>query len=367
MAGSNQQPDQHENGSRPPADPGIAAARERELLATEDDQTSADSDQTLSDTDQTSSDRDQTSADCDQVAADRDQAASDRDLAAGVDPHEHEITSDIRERTTHQREQTARVRLDSASDRDAVARARDHAALGRDQAADARDLEMAQRDAAYQQAGGRADFGMQIVERAAEHRRRAAEYRAQAAEHRVLAAEDRRAAAEDREQATAERLHARADRETSATELEIAETDPLTGARTRAAGLTDLEHEVDRCRRTDAALMIAYVDVVGLEDLNDNVGRDAGDELLRGVAALFKAHLRSYDLIVRLGGDAFLCAMSNISESGAHQRFSVIASELAAKPDARGIRAGFAALRSEETAEQLIARAVGELTSGVTY
>jgi hypothetical protein len=99
--------------------PGIAAARERERLLTDSDETNAKSDQTLSDTDQALSDSDQARADRDQVAADRDQAASDRDLAAGADPREYEITRDIRQGTTHQREQAARVRLDSARDRDA--------------------------------------------------------------------------------------------------------------------------------------------------------------------------------------------------------------------------------------------------------
>jgi hypothetical protein len=180
---------ERENGSRPPAEPGIAGVRGRERLLIENDQT-------LSDTDQTSSDSDQTSAERDQVAADCDQAASDRDLGAGADPREHEITRAIRERTSHEREQTARARL----------------------------------DAAYQQATGRADFGMQIIERAAEHRQRATEYRAQAAEHRVLAAEERRAAAEDREHAAEERLRAQADREMSVAEFATAETDPLTGS-----------------------------------------------------------------------------------------------------------------------------------------
>jgi len=349
------------NGSPTPVGLVGAADRGGDRLLAETDQTNADSDQTLSDSEQTSSDSDQTSADSDQVAADRDQAASDRDLAAGVDPREHEITRTIRQRTTHQREQTARVRLDAASERDSVARARDLAALARDHAAAARDLAMSQRDAACQDAGSRADFGVEIIMRAAEHRERAAEHRVLAAEQRALAAEDRRAAAQDREQAAEERLRALADRETFAAELSIAETDPLTGARTRAAGLTDLDHEVDRCRRTDSTLVVAYVDVVGLKELNDRLGHGAGDELLRHVAALFTAHLRSYDLIVRLGGDEFLCAVSNMSEADVRERFSAIAGELAATPDARGIRTGFATLRDDETPADLIARADAEL------
>jgi len=258
-------------------------------------------------------------------------------------------------------QQIGQARLDAINERNAAADARDLAAVARDLAADARDLAMAQRDDECQRAGGRADFGIEIIARAAEHRERAAEYRAAAAEHRVLAAEDRRAATRDREHAAAERLAA-AERELLEAEPARAETDALTGARTRAAGLTDLEHEVDRCRTTNSGLVITYVDVVGLKTLNHDLGHDAGDALLRDVVALFKAHLRSYDLIVRVGGDEFLCAMSNVTASDARQRFSVIAGELSAIPDARGIRTGFATLRADETAADLIARADGELT-----
>jgi diguanylate cyclase (GGDEF)-like protein len=328
---------------------------------TRGDETASDRDQTLSDAEQTSSDSDQTSADTDQVAADRDQAASDRDLAAGVDPRDHQITRDIRQRTTLQRERSARARLEAATERDAVAHTRDLAALARDHAASARDMAMAQADAASEPPGSRGDFGVEILLRAADQRKRAAEYRVLAAEHRQLAADDRRASALDREQASNERLRALADREILAAELAMAETDELTGARTREAGLTDLDRELDRCRRTGSTFVIAYVDVVGLKELNDTLGRSAGDELLRDVAALFREHLRSYDLIVRIGADEFLCAIPDMSEAHVRQRFSAIGSALAARPDARGIRAGFATLRGEESASELIARADAEL------
>jgi diguanylate cyclase (GGDEF)-like protein len=325
-----------------------------------DDQTHVDIEQTLAEADQTISDADQTSADGDQIAADRDQAASDRDLAAGVDPRNHEITRDIRRRTSRQRELSARARLDAASERDAIADARDLAALARDHAAAARDLAMSQSDAVSGAPGGRGDFGVEILMRAADQRKRAAEYRVLAAEHRKQAADDRHAAANDREQAANERQRALTDREMLAAQLATAETDQLTGARTLAAGMTDLDREVDRCGRTGSALIIAYVDVVGLDALKDTLGESAGDELLRDVAEQLREHLRSYDLIIRLD-DEFLCAIPGTHEASVRERFSAIGSALAARPDARGIRTGFATLRLGETAASLIARADAEL------
>lgn len=286
--------------------------------------------------------------------------ARDRGTAAG--PRAHEFSADIRQRTACRRELSADARLDAADKRDAIAHARDLAAVARDRAADARNLAMAQRESAYgQDDDARATNGAEIVIRASGQRKRAQRRRAQAAEQGALAAQDRRGAAQDREQAARERLHALADREVLADELAIAEIDQLTGARTRAAGLIDLDRELVRCRRTSGDLVLAYVDVVGLKTLNDTEGHGAGDELLRRAVQLIKKHVRPYDLVIRVGGDEFVCAMSNTSLPNARERFAAIAAALAAAPEAGAIRTGFAELTADETARELIARADSQL------
>ncbi len=326
--------------------------------------TLADTDQTLSDADQTGSDSDQTSSDSDRLAAERDQAASDHDLAHGVDPRLHEFSRDVRERSARQREQTAVARLETARQRDAVARARDLAALARDRAAATRDFaitEYAQAD--ERKLGLRAVTGADIVLRAADQRRRAARHRAEAADHRALAAGDRLAAQHDREQAALDRDQALTDHEALTRQLAIAETDAVTGARTRVAGLRDLGHEIDRCRRTSARLVVAYVDVVGLKALNDSEGHAAGDALLERVVTQIRSQLRSYDLIMRVGGDEFVAAMSNITLLEARQRFAQVRGELAAGTAPGAIRAGLAELAGDDSADDLVARADDELTA----
>jgi diguanylate cyclase (GGDEF)-like protein len=153
-----------------------------------------------------------------------------------------------------------------------------------------------------------------------------------------------------------DRFQAKADREALIAQLALAETDVLTGARTRAAGLADLDHEIERAHRTTGLLSIAYVDVVGLEALSDSAGHAAGDALLTRAVALIAEHLRSYDLIIRLGGDEFLCVMSNMALSEARERFSHVAAELAATPHC-AIRTFFAEITPGESATNLIARA----------
>lgn len=358
------------NGTRDEQQSSVAAVRELadEQTLADSDQTLSDGDQTLSETDQTSADSDQTTADSEQLASDRDQAASDRDLEAGGSPRVHEVSrevrehsSDQRERTAEQREHSAHARLEAAAGRDSIAQARDLAALARDRAADARDLAMAQVDAVVEQdAGLHERTGSDRIIRAAGARKRAAQRRAHVAEQRALTAKDRHAAAADREQSARERLRALVDREALSREVAIVETDRLTGARTRAAGLTNLDQEVDRCRRSSGRVVVVFVSVEGLKPVNDAEGQHAGDELLKGLVGLIKKDLRSYDLIIRLGGDEFLIALSNTTLAEARRRFGALAS--GSEPGA--IRTGFAELTAGETADQLIARAEHELAAG---
>lgn len=267
-----------------------------------------------------------------------------------------------RSRASARRDQSPRARLYAADERDVLANTRDLAALTRDQASDARSLKLAQRDAAEAHDQGiRAVSGSEVVVLAAGQRERAARRRAQSAEQDARAAEDRRAAAQDREQAAFERVHALVDRQLLAHSLAAAAIDPLTGARARAAGLAELAYEVDRCRRTGGLLVLAYVDVVGLKALNDSEGHGAGDELLKRVVSLVRAHLRSYDLVIRVGGDEFVCAMTDMTLLDACKRFGVVATTLAADPQAGAIRSGIAQLAAHETAAELIARADREL------
>jgi GGDEF domain-containing protein len=144
---------------------------------------------------------------------------------------------------------------------------------------------------------------------------------------------DREQAARDREQSAGDRVQAQADRDTLVNQLTIAETDQLTGARMRAAGLLDFAHEIDRARRNTSSLVVAYLDVVGLKAVNDAYGDAAGDAMLQRAGHAVHAHLRSYDLTIRIGGDEFLCVMSGATIDDARARFRLIEASLAA--DAR--------------------------------
>lgn len=316
--------------------------------ALEDGQTLGDRDQTLADADQTGSDSDQTASDREQAAANSDQAASDRDLMHGGDPGTHGSSLEIRTRTAQQRVFSAAGRIAAASARDQIARQRA-------QTAELRDRALTTLDAAL--VGDDSEMTLQ----AAENRGRAAADRAAAAKSRGRAAVDRDQAASDRDAAAREVLQARAEREALLAQLASAETDGLTGTRSRATGLEDFDHEIARARRTMVPLVIAYVDVVGLKAVNDAYGHGAGDALLQRAVNAIRGHLRSYDLIVRVGGDEFMCVMSGAAIEDAQQRFAAIQTTLAADRYPSEITVGFAVLTDTDTAADIIQRADAEL------
>src|SRR5262249_2338892 len=95
-------------------------------------------------------------------------------------------------------------------------------------------------------------------------------------------------------------------------ELQRAHLDALTGAFRRAVGRLALRNEIERARRADGRFVIAFVDVDDLKGVNDRDGHAAGDRVLRTLAATMRANLRSYDPIVRFGGDEFVCGISSI-------------------------------------------------------
>jgi diguanylate cyclase (GGDEF)-like protein len=104
-----------------------------------------------------------------------------------------------------------------------------------------------------------------------------------------------------------------------------------------------------------------YVDVDNLKSVNDVLGHTAGDKLLCEVADGLKRHVRAYDLVVRLGGDEFLCALSDVSLENAHARFDDLNDELHEASMEGSVSVGFAALRDGEGSEDLVDRADRDL------
>jgi two-component system cell cycle response regulator len=107
--------------------------------------------------------------------------------------------------------------------------------------------------------------------------------------------------------------------------------------------------------------VLAFVDVDGLKQVNDSEGHLAGDALLQLVGETIRANVRPYDVIVRYGGDEFVCAMPNISAHEARTRFEKIAAALAAVRAGHSVTFGLAEADRGDDLKELLARADADL------
>ena len=82
-------------------------------------------------------------------------------------------------------------------------------------------------------------------------------------------------------------------------------TDPLTGLLNRRGFHQAVENTLLRSERTEQSLVLLYLDLDGFKRVNDSLGHDAGDRVLRWVSEQLQGGLRSYDIIGRMGGDEF--------------------------------------------------------------
>jgi diguanylate cyclase (GGDEF)-like protein len=253
---------------------------------------------------------------------------------------EHNSTGKAGESNSSSRLAGAEKRAAQASGRDDTASHRDVSADARDAAAEVRDKESAR-------------IERQMASRGASLRSaltHAAELRAQAARDRARAAEDRVHAAEDREWAADVRREI-------LSELRLANRDELTGAYRRRSGELALQGEIDRARREDSELVLAFVDVDALREINNREGHPAGDELLRSVVSAIRLNIRSYEPVVRFGGDEFVCTMAGVDIEQAEERFRAVQDVLALNNGGTGVSVGLAELQDDDTLAELIERA----------
>lgn len=135
--------------------------------------------------------------------------------------------------------------------------------------------------------------------------------------------------------------------------------DELTGVLRRAAGISAAEREIARARRQNSSLAVVFLDVDGLKETNDRSGHAAGDEMLRGLVAALKEGLNPDDIVVRYGGDEFVCVLPEATAKEARARLGDIQLE-ASKAGIR-FSTGAADLRRNDDVVSLLARADGDL------
>jgi diguanylate cyclase (GGDEF)-like protein len=99
----------------------------------------------------------------------------------------------------------------------------------------------------------------------------------------------------------------------------LAYHDALTGLPNRAMFEEHLQLALARARRAAKAVAVLYLDLDNFKTVNDSLGHEAGDRLLKQVGERMRAAARESDLVARQGGDEFLVLLSDLprrSEGG---------------------------------------------------
>ena len=101
---------------------------------------------------------------------------------------------------------------------------------------------------------------------------------------------------------------------------EQAITDPLTGLHNTRYLRELLPRELLRARRRDSPLAVIMIDVDHFKRVNDSLGHEAGDRVLKELGALLKKCIRGSDIACRYGGEEFAIVLTDATSEGARRR-----------------------------------------------
>ncbi len=85
----------------------------------------------------------------------------------------------------------------------------------------------------------------------------------------------------------------------------LALTDELTGLYNRRGFMAIAERQLKLGRRSGRGMLLFFIDVDGLKEINDSFGHPEGDRALRRTAEVLEETFRDSDVLARLGGDEF--------------------------------------------------------------
>ena len=93
-----------------------------------------------------------------------------------------------------------------------------------------------------------------------------------------------------------------------------AKHDPLTGLPNRAMITDTLGDAIERANRQNTTFAVLFLDLDHFKGINDTLGHDGGDELLKRVAKRLCSTVRPFDQVGRLGGDEFIVILESIND-----------------------------------------------------
>lgn len=104
--------------------------------------------------------------------------------------------------------------------------------------------------------------------------------------------------------------------------------DVLTGLPNRRALEQELVKAIKRAELNGRALAIGMIDLDGFKSVNDDLGHDAGDNLLKAYAGRMQRRMRRHDFLARLGGDEFVLLLNNLDPDHTIEELEIIAERL---------------------------------------
>jgi diguanylate cyclase (GGDEF)-like protein len=134
----------------------------------------------------------------------------------------------------------------------------------------------------------------------------------------------------------------------------LARTDPLTGIPNRRVWDEEVPNELERARRSGSPLCVAMLDLDHFKLFNDHNGHQAGDRVLKEVAAAWRGAVRTTDLLARYGGEEFGLLLPACSVGDA---VDVVKRVRAATPAEVTVSIGLASWDFHESAADLVRRA----------
>ncbi len=144
--------------------------------------------------------------------------------------------------------------------------------------------------------------------------------------------------------------------------FERASNDSLTGLSNRRVFEERIYGMIESAKRYHNPLSMISMDLDKFKEINDNLGHQAGDDVLRSVAQVLKQAVRSTDLLVRMGGDEFLLILDNTDITSARilaERLCVAVDELniwANDTIKLGVSIGLTQLKKEESLKKWLER-----------
>lgn len=145
--------------------------------------------------------------------------------------------------------------------------------------------------------------------------------------------------------------------------FESARKDALTGLGNRRIFEERISEIMAGARRYNRPLTMASLDLDYFKQVNDNLGHQRGDQVLKLVADAFSQSIRSTDLLVRIGGDEFLLVMDDTDQKSGRilaERLCQAVDDMGVWSDANtklGVSIGLTQWKREESLEEWMERA----------